>query len=671
MNPRNFTATQGARVHCEYPSPQAPNPAAFPAMVWSTNYGRLASQTLFTMFFAGRDFAPRCIIDKVNIQDYLQSHYIAAFGALADRIRDAGDLLDECVIGWDSMNEPDKGFCGCPDLNVNPSAQGSVLKLDSCPTPAQSLRLGMGTAQTVDTWTFGSFGPRQTGTAPIDPQGRKLWAEPETEPNGVHPVWGWRRHAKWVLGTCPWAQHGVWDVQTGKVLRPDYFRSSPSNMGREVVFIEDYWRPHWQAFASRIRKAHPESIMFVAPPVFAAPPSIPATDLQGRCCYSPHYYDGMTLIKRRWHPFNGDALGVVRGNYSSPMLAAKFGENAIRKSIQKQLGIFKEDAAILGPYPTIIGEIGIPFNLDDGRAYGFTNNGKYKGDYSNQQKALDASLNATDGPNALNYTIWTYCPDNSHVWGDGWNLEDLSIWSYDDLRGTKQPTQSAIASLDRWKNAYDFLTDGARAVKAFCRPYPIATVGVPKDIQLDIKTAEFKLVVRVRPEDRPRHQTLTRAGSSSSSSTTLELENLEESEKPEQRTKPEEAEELATEIYVPLVHYATDTVLARARGEQDEKLGPWLALSVRVSEGRWRMEGQTLKWWYPVPADGESEREYTITITRAGGAIGAAEANRRRSLWELLRTYWPSLSLFFAALFCVYALWYRSLAVPMPEFLRI
>ena len=63
-------------------------------MIWSTNYGRLAIQTLFTLFFAGAHFAPKCVIDGVNIQEYLQSHYIKAFGQLADRIRDARDLME-------------------------------------------------------------------------------------------------------------------------------------------------------------------------------------------------------------------------------------------------------------------------------------------------------------------------------------------------------------------------------------------------------------------------------------------------------------------------------------------------------------------------------------------------------------------------------------------------
>ncbi|KAJ2927122.1 hypothetical protein H1R20_g10030, partial [Candolleomyces eurysporus] len=73
-------------------------------------------------------------------------------------------------------------------------------------------------------------------------------------------------------------------------------------------------------------------------------------------------------------------------------------------------------------------------DMDGKKAYGWTDGAKHKGDYSQQQKALDANLNACHGENALNYTIWTFCPDDhSHEWGDGWNMEDLSLWSPSDV----------------------------------------------------------------------------------------------------------------------------------------------------------------------------------------------------------------------------------------------
>ncbi|KAI0781531.1 glycoside hydrolase [Trametes elegans] len=692
IDPRNFTATQAAILHAEYPTPADANPADLPAMIWSTNYGRLASQTLFTLFFAGREFAPKCIIDGQNIQDYLQSHFIAAMGKLADRIRDAGDLLDECVIGWDSMNEPYEGFVGYADLNTVPTKQGSTLKKGPFPSPAQSLRLGMGEAQTVENWKFTNMGPKRDGTVTIDPQGVRMWADPESEPDGTHPQWGWRRDAGWPLGTCIWALHGVWDIESGTVLVPDYFRYHPD--GQEVEFIDDFWRPHWEVFATRIRAAHPEAIHFVAPPVFAPPPELSEDFLKGRCCLSTHFYDGLTLLTRHWNWFNADAVGLIRGKYSSPLAAVKVGEGAIRKCLRDQLGYLKADARILGAYPTIIGEIGIPYDMDGKRAYGYTDGGKHKGDFSSQQKALDGSLNAADGSNVLNYTIWNYCPDNSHAWGDGWNMEDLSVWSPDDLRPSTKyrmgvhdassggllkkvhSTPSAAASnvslstiapqspaddetvvsrgspstaqpFSAWQNAYDFLTDGTRAVKAFCRPFPLAVVGIPTDIQFDISKAEFKLTVQVRPEDAPHRERLGLPPS--------EHPNVAEAELP-------------TEIYIPLVQYAKDEVISGVHGEQtpdsraatpklskspsdlsgathtatSDPLGVFskdaglLALVVDVSEGRWEVEGQTLRWWYAVPPSGSAPREVTVTVRRSGGAIktaGEVRAAGARSLW--------------------------------------
>ncbi|KAJ7083703.1 glycoside hydrolase family 5 protein [Mycena belliarum] len=719
INPRNFTATQAAIVHCEYPLAHAPDPASLPAMIWSTNYGRLLSQTIFTLFFAGNDFAPRCVIDGLNIQDYLQSHYIEAMGQLADRIAAAGDLLEECVIGWDSMNEPFEGLCGWADLSKNPPAQGSTLKKGTYPTPSQSMRLGMGQPQTVENWSFGAFGPGRDGFVTIDPKGRTIWASPDDEPNRRHPTWGWTRASSWVLGKCIWAQHGVWDIETGFLMLPAYFRALPG-MEEPVEFIDDYWKPHFVAFAQRIRAAHPEAILFVQPPVFARPPTIEADVLAGRGAYSGHYYDGLTLITRHWNWFNADALGLLRGNYRSTLQAVKIGGPAIRKSLQEQLGMLKGDALTLGPFPTIIGEIGTPFDMDDKRSYYGDKHGRGVGDYSQQEKALDASLNGADGPNAINWTVWTYCTDSTHEWGDGWNMEDLSLWSADDMRtptgalyglaDDSMATAAAYGSESRlmkrsqgvaasvvpvarselslpsragaevagWRaNPYDFLTDGARAVHAFCRPWPTKLVGMSRDMAFDIASAHFKLVVRVRAEDRLRPDAVE-----------------------------EEEEELASEIYVPLVHYADGRLLraghaARQSGEVEsissledvsrrdqrsasgkgstnastinleavpvlhamvereggtdmaastssastgtvvggvdlrvnaEKGRELVDVDVSVSAGRWSVEGQTLRWWYDVPAAGQPDREYTIEIRRRGGAIALKAAMPERGL---------------------------------------
>jgi hypothetical protein len=652
---------------------------------------------MFALFFGGSTFAPKCIIDGVNIQEYLQTHFANAFAKLAERVAAAGDLLDEVVIGWDSMNEPAEGLISWDDLNVYPQQQGSTLKKGTVPSPAQSFRLGMGQVQTLDNYSFGSMGPKRDGSVTIDPNGVKAWADPSTEPGNIHPRWGWRRDPGWTLGKCIWALHNVWDIESGYVLQPDYFAHIPGTE-EHVHFLRAFFLPQYTLYLKAIRAHHPRAIAFVQPPVFAQPPPISEELLQGRACYSTHYYDGLTLVTRHWNWFNADALGLIRGKYSTQLQALRIGERAIRNSLQTQLGYLKADATQLGAlpptgparYPTIIGEIGTPFDMDAKRSYGYTDGGKYKGDYSRQERALDASLNAADGENCLNWTVWTYCSDSSHPWGDGWNMEDLSLWCSDDLRageaervpalripskismGSLAPAQAStltISTLPMYSSPYasssveevepvpyesapllSFLTNGARAVRAFCRPWPIAVVGTPTNIQFDISKATFHLTLKVNAEDIPVDDD----------------DDLVPGKKGLYKDSS-----LPTEIFLPLVHFASDACLGKALGSQAQDqvddsmdivqgssrstsgtttpraytsstltlpvtsqaaLSPvifkndWYDIAVTASEGRVELlaSEQKLLWFYTVPTDEKEDKELTIEVRRSSGAIKAS-----------------------------------------------
>ena len=64
-----------------------------PPMIWPTNYSKLASATMFSLFFGGNDFAPKTLIDDISIQDFLQQSYIAAFSRLAEEIKSLPNVV--------------------------------------------------------------------------------------------------------------------------------------------------------------------------------------------------------------------------------------------------------------------------------------------------------------------------------------------------------------------------------------------------------------------------------------------------------------------------------------------------------------------------------------------------------------------------------------------------
>lgn len=395
LNPEAFQATQAAFVHSQYPEP-----AKYPKMIWSTNYTRLACQTIFTLFFAGKDFAPNAIIDGKNIQDYLTDHFVGACRHLAEGIHAAGDLENEVVIGWESMNEPNRGLISWQDLSVIPSEQ--KLQKGTSPTAWQAILTGSGRACEVDTFEFGSFGPYKSGRELIDPEGTMAWLPSDYDDT----KYGWKRDPGWRLGECLWAQQGVWDPSEDKLLKKDYFSKVPGS-GEKLdyeLFTNTYFMDHYRKYRDAIRGAHGDAIMFCEAPVLEIPPDIKGTeDDDPLMVFASHYYDGLTLLTKHWNRlYNVDVFGVLRGRYLTPAFGIKVGEAAIRNCLRDQLeAIRQEGLKYLGTHPCVFTEIGIPYDMDDKYAY-------KTGDYTSQALAMDANHYALEGSGAAGYTLWTY-----------------------------------------------------------------------------------------------------------------------------------------------------------------------------------------------------------------------------------------------------------------------
>lgn len=395
LNPQSFAATEAAMVHNTYPEPDK-----YPKMIWSTNYYRLATSTIFTMFFAGKDFAPKCVIDGMNIQDYLQGHFVGACAYLARRIQAAGDLEGQVVFGWESMNEPHRGLVGHVDLSIVPPEQN--LKKGTCPSFWQCLLTGSGRACEIETWDMGGMGPFKVGRRLVDPHGEVAWLPADYDESR----YGYKRDEGWKLGECIWAQHGIWDPATDTLLRKDYFKNHPET-GKELdylTFTNTYWMDFYRRYRDAIRAIHKDCVMLAQPPVLELPPQIKGTaDDDPLMVYVPHWYDGITLMTKSWNSYwNVDVLGVLRGRYWTPAFAVKLGEAAIRTCFRDQMAAMrKEGKDNMGNHPVLMGEYGIPFDMDGQAAY-------KSGDYSSQLRAMDANYFAVEGSGLEGHTLWLY-----------------------------------------------------------------------------------------------------------------------------------------------------------------------------------------------------------------------------------------------------------------------
>ncbi|KAF2018352.1 glycoside hydrolase family 5 protein [Aaosphaeria arxii CBS 175.79] len=592
LNPRFFDVTQAALVQNVVPEPDK-----YPKMIWATNYTRFACQVIFTLFFAGRDFAPKAIIDGKNIQDYLEEHFFGACEHLAKRIHEAGDIWHDPVVGWESLNEPNKGLISHQDLTVIPSEQ--KLQKGTSPTAWQAILTGSGRACEVETWDFGAMGPYKSGTVLVDPEGKQAWLSADSDDT----KYGWKRDPGWKLGECLWAQHGVWDPATDTVLRKDYFGKHPKT-GAKVdyeYFVNNYWLGHYRKYSAMVKRIFPDSLMFFQPPVLEIPPNVKGTqDDDPNMIFSPHFYDGITLLTKKWNRvWNIDVFGVLRGRYLTPAFAIKIGETAIRNCFAAQLRAIREEGEkYLGVHPCVFTEIGIPYDMDDKYAY-------RTGDYSSQIAALDANHFALEESNANGFTLWTYVATNNHYWGDQWNGEDLSIYSVDDKAlppgaftladsraslDTGSPSFSQAQASDTLSvspgNLKKTLTAenmssqsnggdvrGLRAAEAFVRPTPVATHGLLKSFGFDLRNSTFKIAL----------------------------------------TAPSPTKEDApTVAFLPEFHFPNGQTSVEVSG------GKW-TITVEESEG---VEQQILRWWH---AEGDQTITVKGVVRKTGAGSGTEE----------------------------------------------
>ncbi len=427
----------------------------YPTMSWSQNARRPANGIMWTLFFAGGDFAPRMIIDGLNVQDYMQEHYFGAMREIARRVRDVPN-----VIGFDSLNEPMPGWIGQrlsyrhlgpSDDNPHPAAPGLAW------SPLDGLLVSQGISRAVPMLEF-------------DRASRTVVASREQTMNP-------QRISIWKNGVVdPFQQAGAWRLDADgsfEVLRDNFFQRVGD---RDVDHVVDYMGPFFARVAVNIRAINPDWMLFAEMDPLSGffgpgfPPDTPPNTVN-----ASHWYDVTTLATKTFNrnfnlELNGDAM------------AAEVAQ--IQERYTRQLGkIASISDTLNGGAPTLIGECGIPFDLNGVEAYrAFHSGDRSDAPWTPHIIALDLMYNALDTL-LISNTQWNYTVSNRNdlAIGDGWNQEDLSIFSRD-----QQIDPGDINS-------------GGRALKGFVRPYTQATQGVPRKARFDRLAGTFEFVFDADP----------------------------------------------------------------------------------------------------------------------------------------------------------------------------
>jgi len=423
--------SESALTHVYYPG----DAEEFPKMIWPTNYFRLACATMFTLFWGGNKFAPQMMIGRVPVQHFLQNHFTNAMCALASRLCGLPN-----VVGYGTMNEPSPGYIGVKNLGK----LFSPLKKGFMPTPIQQMALGAGIPQDVKWYSAAGL---PWATSRLNEGRRSVWAAEHS---------------------CVWAQHGVWAREgdmKATLLRPDYFADADFGKDHYVPFAKDY--------AARIREAAwapalPPLLLFAElPPAdlgVASFPEIPPEEISSAVNAS-HWYDNITLYMGS---FTASSTATIKWSLDVQTMKPVFGGENVRTLFRNQLHEMREEGMTkMGGAPTVIGEVGIPFDMDNRIGYNTA-------DWSTHTEAMDFSMRALE-ENLLSFCIWCYASDHTRKWGDNWNREDLSIFSR-----SEQLDPSDINS-------------GGRAIHAVVRPYAIAVAGTPTIMMFNLESRTFHL----------------------------------------------------------------------------------------------------------------------------------------------------------------------------------
>ncbi|MDB5977211.1 MAG: hypothetical protein JWR07_3971 [Nevskia sp.] len=429
----------------DYANPD-PHQASYPQMIWSSNYLAPANGILWTLFWGGRLMTPDFRVGGVNVQDFLQARLLGAMGQVAARLRDLPN-----VLGFDSLNEPSPGWLQSPlsGRRLQPGDPGLLpMKPGPAWSPLDALAVAQGLSVTMPTLgrdpATGRL--RQAGEQTMNPDGVRIWRDD---------------------ADCPFQVAGIYDIAGGRARsrREDAFVKVSD---RPISIVDDAFGPWFHAVAGTMRAHQPEWLLFAELDAHAivAGRQFPA-DAPSGLVNAGHWYDVAILYSKKFSRERVMAASQPGGPDGVAALAARY---------RAELSLYKQTSSAIGAgVPTLIGEFGVPFDLDRGQAYQDWARGERELVWADHVCALSLMYDAMDAL-GLHAMLWNYTASNRNDLriGDGWNQEDLSIFSIDQVDDSRDPDS------------------GGRAIAGFCRPYVRRAQGRLTRVAFDSPAQSFE-----------------------------------------------------------------------------------------------------------------------------------------------------------------------------------
>ena len=371
---------------------------SYPQMSWGGNYRMPANAIMWTLFFAGSSVASLAIHQGQNVGTYLQDHYLGAVRAVAERISGLPQ-----VIGFDTLNEPSSGWIGQELEDRRGLLRGPAW------SPLDSLAVASGISRSLPLL--------EGGERIINPNGVSIWRDGAND---------------------PFRAGGVWDVGSNGPysLKSHHFSHVD---GEPVDMSRDFMAPFYARVADTVRSVRKDWLIFAEADPFGGhglPEALPPGTVN-----ASHWYDLATLVTKRFTPWRMQDLLTGEVHEGRDTVVAAYTAGLSR------LASIGDNA--LGGIPRLVGEFGIPFDLNEGEAYRRWAEGDRSEElWASHAAALSAMYDALDAL-LLSSTQWNYTVSNRNdaMVGDGWNQEDL----YRPLRAPDCRRAAARTSLG-WEN---------------------------------------------------------------------------------------------------------------------------------------------------------------------------------------------------------------------------